>query len=159
MIQRIQTLYLALAAICLALTAVVGFSDYSWVTGGTEHGVVFAINGVTTNPNEVNTFFPYYILIPIIAAVCVVTIFQFKNRKRQMQMCRLLYLLLLTVIVFLFIDVTGLPEKLATEGTDITTGYGIGMFLPVAALPFVFLASRSIKRDEQLIKSVDRLRG
>lgn len=154
MIQRIQTIYLALAAICLILTAVFGFSDYQWG----ENGVVFAINGVSPNPKEINTWFPYYIVLPIIAAICVVTIFQFKNRKRQMQICRLLYLLILAVIVFLFLDVTGLTSQLVDEGTEVVVGYGIGMFLPVAALPFVFLASRAIKRDEKLIKSVDRLR-
>ena len=36
--------------------------------------------------------------------------------------------------------------------------YNIGTFLPVAALPFVFLANRGIKKDEELVKSLDRLR-
>jgi len=40
----------------------------------------------------------------------------------------------------------------------VTMGYGIGYFGPIAALPFVFLANRGIKKDENLIKSLDRLR-
>jgi hypothetical protein len=37
--------------------------------------------------------------------------------------------------------------------------YGLGMYLPVIALAFTFLANRGIKKDEDLVKSVDRLRS
>jgi hypothetical protein len=41
---------------------------------------------------------------------------------------------------------------------DLNVTYNLGMYLLVASLPILFLANRSIKKDEDLIKSIDRLR-
>ena len=35
---------------------------------------------------------------------------------------------------------------------------GIGMFIPVLSIVFLVLANKAIKKDEDLVKSVDRLR-
>jgi hypothetical protein len=35
---------------------------------------------------------------------------------------------------------------------------GIGMFLPILAILLIVLANKAIKKDEDLVKSVDRLR-
>jgi hypothetical protein len=35
---------------------------------------------------------------------------------------------------------------------------GIGMFIPIASIVFLVLANKAIKKDEDLVKSVDRLR-
>ena len=37
-------------------------------------------------------------------------------------------------------------------------GYGLGLFLPGAAMICNILANRYIRRDERLVKSVDRIR-
>lgn len=156
MIQRIQTIYLALAAICLLLTAAFDFAAYAW-EGQTEM-IIFGIRGLSENAADVNAWFPYFIAIPLAAGLSVFSILQFKNRKRQLLLGKVSYLILLLIIVMLFIDVYGFQEKLGGEGVEVFMGFDIGIFLPVAALPFVFLANRAIKKDEKLIRSVDRLR-
>jgi hypothetical protein len=35
---------------------------------------------------------------------------------------------------------------------------GIGMLLPIISIVFIALANKAIKKDEDLVKSVDRLR-
>jgi len=35
---------------------------------------------------------------------------------------------------------------------------GVGKLIPVISIVFIVLANKAIKRDEQLVKSVDRLR-
>ena len=35
---------------------------------------------------------------------------------------------------------------------------GIGMFIPILVILLVVLANKAIKKDEDLVKSVDRLR-
>lgn len=35
---------------------------------------------------------------------------------------------------------------------------GIGMFLPIISIVFLVMANKAIKKDEDLVKSVDRLR-
>ena len=43
-------------------------------------------------------------------------------------------------------------------GEGLTTLYSYGFYFPVAALAFQFLANRGIKKDEALVRSVERLR-
>ena len=159
MIQRIQSLYLILAAICLFLTVFLGFSLYAWNDGA--DAVLFNIFGLEGTVTDAGVWFPYKFVIPGIAALCIFAVLQFKNRKLQMNICKILYLLLLALIVFLFMDVYGLKDtftQLAGDADKLAFSPGVGMYCPVAALPLVYLANRRIKKDEDLVKSVDRLR-
>jgi len=61
MIQRIQSIYLLLASIALFLTVAFGFSIYSWA----ENEVVFSLFGLSKNPLEIYTWFPYNIVVAI----------------------------------------------------------------------------------------------
>lgn len=152
MIQRIQTVYLALLVICLGLTFIFPFATYP-----IEEAIV-ELNafGVTTNPLEVSTWFPYYVTLGLSMGLGILTIAQFKNRKRQLQLGKINYLIIIITLIFISIDSDATTNKLNLMPTAIS--YGVGMFLPVAALAFQFLANRGIKADEKLIKSMDRLR-
>jgi hypothetical protein len=55
------------------------------------------------------------------------------------------------VVLFYYADKF---EKLS--GTN--AQYTIGAFLPLASVILLFLSNRSIKKDEELVKSADRLR-
>jgi hypothetical protein len=47
---------------------------------------------------------------------------------------------------------------LTLSGEAMVSEKGIGMFLPIVAIVFLVLANKAIKKDEDLVKSVDRLR-
>tara|TARA_B100000886_G_scaffold335217_1_gene291949 strand:+ start:57 stop:218 length:162 start_codon:yes stop_codon:yes gene_type:complete len=36
--------------------------------------------------------------------------------------------------------------------------YHVGFYMLISSIPFLFLANRGIKKDEDLVKSLDRLR-
>jgi peptidoglycan/LPS O-acetylase OafA/YrhL len=154
MIQRIQTVYLLLASISLILTIWLPFAGFT-----TEQTtVVFSIFGVSSSAatvEEISSWIPYYLLIGLSLGMMLFSISQFKNRKRQLNLGKINYLLLLTIIVLLFLDADSIGKKLGIDKIE----YGLGMYLPVIALAFTFLANRGIKKDEDLIKSVDRLRS
>ena len=114
----------------------------------------FTIFGLSTTQQDLNSWFPYYIVIGLSVALSLFAITQFKKRKRQLNLGKINYLLLLTTIVMLFLDSDNIGQKLAIEKIQ----YGFGMYLPVVALAFTFLANRSIKKDEDLVRSVERLR-
>ncbi len=86
------------------------------------------------------------------AILAGVTIFQFSDRQRQFVLNRLnllLQLILLGFFVYRSLSLSGgaeAPEK------------GIGMLGPVLSIVLLVLANRAIKKDEDLVKSVDRLR-
>ena len=152
MIQRIQTIYLVLATLILGLTFAFPFATYTIGQGD----VVFNAYGVSENVDDVNTFFPYYITIALSMGLALFSVLQYKKRKVQITVGRFVYLLLAVTIAFVFIDFYSLSGKLGVENEMVH--YGVGMFLPVAALPVMFMANRNIRKDEALIKSLDRLR-
>ncbi|MFM1878280.1 MAG: hypothetical protein RLZZ241_1146 [Bacteroidota bacterium] len=80
------------------------------------------------------------------------SILKFKNRKQQFVLNRiniLLNLFLLGSFVFRTLKVSG--EAFASEK-------GIGLLIPIFSVVLLVLANKAIKRDEELVKSVDRLR-
>lgn len=152
MIQRIQTIYLALAAVLVGLAFAFPFATYNL----SNEVVTFNAYGVSENTNEISTFFPYYITLALSMGLSVFSILQYKKRKMQITIGRFNYLLLIITIAFIFIDFSSLTEKFGIEESAVA--YGVGMFMPVAALPLMFLANRNIRKDEALVKSLDRLR-
>lgn len=136
MIQRIQTIYLVIAFI------IMGNLPY-----------VFPLE---TSSTGVKTFAADHMvdisLFTLSALLSLITIFLFKNRKLQFVLCRLniiLNLILLGLFVY---------HSLSLSGEVATSEKGIGMFLPIFSIVFLVLANKAIKKDEDLVKSVDRLR-
>ncbi|MDT0641696.1 DUF4293 domain-containing protein [Zunongwangia sp. F363] len=136
MLQRIQTIYLLLAAIT---SAGLIFLLYLWENS----------SGETVYAEDVLMVF---IMFLSSAALSLVSIFMYKNRKLQFVLGRLNIILnffLLGVFVYWSLSIPGemdISEK------------GIGMLLPIVSIVFLVLANRAIKKDEDLVKSVDRLR-
>ena len=135
MIQRIQSVYLALAAI---VAGSLPFVSNSWET--TENAAVFAID-------------KQYLLVGLLisAVMSLASIFMFKNRKSQFVINRLniiLNFILLAVFVY---------SSLTTSGEMEVSEKGVGI-LPIISIVLLVLANKAIKKDEDLVKSVDRLR-
>ncbi len=94
------------------------------------------------------------ILFGASAALSIVSLLAYKNRQRQFVMNRLnmiLNVILLGLFVFRTLTVSG-------ETAEAISEKGIGMFLPIISILLLVLANRAIKKDEDLVKSVDRLR-
>lgn len=155
MLQRIQTIYLLLTAVCVFMIYLfpVGYikivdESYDFTVNGLE----FTIDGNVKNLSTI----PFSILVPVIGLFSVLSIFLYKKRKLQLQLGRLSYILHLTLIVLFFFGIDGAKEQLPNN--DVAhVGY-TGIYFPIAALAFIFLANRSIKKDEELVQSLNRIR-
>jgi hypothetical protein len=154
MIQRIQTLYLFLASLALFFSFMFDYMVVS-TDGGEYHFNLFGIytDGALFSEYAQGTFLK--ILAFSSAITTLITIFLFKKRPLQMKLCRFSFLLTLTYIVVIFIAEKQVLDVM--EGGQ-EVAYQFGTFLPVVAFPFQFLALRGIKRDEDLVKSLDRIR-
>ena len=86
------------------------------------------------------------------ALVSIVTIFLFSNRKLQFVLGRL-NIILNFVLLGLFVY-----WSLKVSGESQISEKGIGMLIPIVSIVFLVLANKAIKKDEDLVKSVDRLR-
>lgn len=158
MIQRIQTVYLALAAIAVMLTFFLPFAHFfASDLKIAEYAMFGAFNVQSDTLEMTNPYpFPMWIVSALSILVPIFAIFQFKNRKVQMKWVRLGFLLNLAFVVYLFFAISKVNAELY-EG-QISVLYHSGFYMPVIALVFLFLAQRGIKKDEDLVKSLDRLR-
>jgi hypothetical protein len=176
MIQRIQTIYLLLAFLLNGFTSLVPL----WRS--TEAGRAERIQGfqyllqrsdaltvLIDAPDILRTalFFEHTDLFRLIGhstllgcvALAVlltfINIFRYKKRKGQIRMNRFI-----SFLVWLEIAATGLliwlPPVFLSSAAQPAGDYG-GIF-PLLTLLFLWLANRGIRRDEALIRSVDRIR-
>ncbi|WP_272150135.1 DUF4293 domain-containing protein [Tenacibaculum aiptasiae] len=145
MIQRIQSIYLLVAAIISGgLTFV--FSLWTNAKNNTPIYIMDLFSGASILENVTP------VLFFTSAILAIVTLFLFKNRQLQFVLGRLnilINLFLLGILIYLSQTLSG--EALVSEK-------GIGMFFPVIVILLLVLANKAIKKDEDLVKSVDRLR-
>ena len=82
-------------------------------------------------------------------------IFNFKNRRFQMKIS-----LFCTLLIAIFIGVATFTTYQAQDifSPEIGGVFGAGYFLPVGAILFNWLSVRFIKKDEDMVRSADRLR-
>jgi hypothetical protein len=136
MIQRIQSLWLLLAAAC----AFAGFK-FSFYTGTKLNDILF---------HELNAGSSFLLMAGSMAVggLALVTIFLFKNRTLQLRLC-VLGILLEAILIFLYYRET----TTFTKGTFSLTA----VLQMIIVLAFV-LAARSINKDSKMVKDSDRLR-
>ncbi len=137
MLQRIQSVYLLLVTVL----GTVGIFLAGLFSKGEDGNLVFAEKGL---------------LITVLLAVSVlgalITIFLFKNRKLQFVLNRLNI-----ILNFILLGVFVYRSQTLPGGMDFSEK-GIWMLLPLISIVFLALANKAIKKDEDLVKSVDRLR-
>jgi hypothetical protein len=95
----------------------------------------------------------YTLLFGLSTTLCLLSILFYKKRQNQFVINRLtiiLNLILLGLFVYYSLNLSGEAVAVSEKG--------IGMFLPIVAIVFLVLANKAIKKDEDLVKSVDRLR-
>jgi len=135
MFQRIQTVYLALT---LIVSGVLPFVFPLWNEGGKP--VYFMQSPL------------YSVLFGLGTTLALLSILTFKKRQQQFVINRLNMILNLILLgLFLY-------RSLSVSGGETSPEKGIGMFLPIVSIVFLVLANKAIKKDEDLVKSVDRLR-
>lgn len=84
-------------------------------------------------------------------ALSLAAIFLFKNRKLQMNLSLVAILATVVGLVLALIFFFG-------DAAHNQAAFGLGFILPVLTIVFAFLGWRNIKKDEKLVRSMDRLR-
>lgn len=160
MIQRIQTIFLLIVGVAMLaflFAPVWNKSDTS--TGQSYTQTAFYLEQVPAeNTSAQLEYMPYAIagFLGIIATILAfVAIALYKKRMVQMMLC--------TVNSLVMGSAMGLSAYWATQAdgnllAGITGNYQYGLFLPAIALVFNSLATRFIRKDEKLVRSMDRLR-
>ncbi|MDD3723268.1 MAG: DUF4293 domain-containing protein [Lutibacter sp.] len=144
MIQRVQSIYLLIATL---LSGGLIFLLNLWVT---EQGIkFFALDSLSSDNLALVSVFVLFIASAILT---LIAIFQYKKRQLQFVLGRLTILInfiLVGILVYFAQNLSG-EIKISEKG--------IGLLIPIFTIVFVVLANKAIKKDEELVKSVDRLR-
>ena len=136
MIQRIQSLYLVLV-ILINIAAIFFVS----IVGEVLESPIFT----TANALNKGTFI-------IFASLAIISIFSYKKRLKQFVLNRL------NIILNFFLLGFFVYRTLSVSGGSLLSEKGIEMLVPIVSIVFLSVANKAIKKDEDLVKSVDRLR-
>jgi hypothetical protein len=141
MIQRIQTIWLLLTAAAAFLTLKFPFYSGQIVEEGQpKHFLAF-----TAQSNML-----LLILTVGVGLASLIAIFLYKNRKLQM---RIILIALGVAVLNLVLYFLQTQKFIAAE-----SNYSLAAILAIAIPVFLVLAARGVRKDEKLVKSLDRLR-
>ena len=136
MIQRVQTIWMILAAIATFLTIKFSFYSGTLAADNTYHAVMAADN------------FFILILTSALGTGIIISMFLYKHRSVQFRII-LIALLVECIIIFLYIR----------QINAFTTGnFSLWSALHLLIIVFLILAARGIYKDSKLIKESNRLR-
>lgn len=179
MIQRIQTVYLLLAACAMALCFMFPTATIDTVVETLNVKAVGELNLVAHTVPDMNEqllsgqdivldqnmyikTWPMLVLALVIMAIALVSMFLYKNRKVQVRVVSVGFLL---TVVYLFLVFIWMVDRWADAALtslqaniEGATHFGVGAFAPIAAVLLLILAQRAIKKDEALVRAADRLR-
>ena len=128
--QRIQTLYLAVAA-----AAAIGLLFIT--VGKSDSDILIPKNDITS-----------VILCCTIAAISLYTITRYRNRSLQRRLSLLNMLLSIALFIWIIIIAT----------RDEYMPFKFGACIPIICMLLFLFAARAIKKDDNLVKSMDRFR-
>ena len=144
MLQRIQTLYLV-----FALAACIAALLFDWV--------IYLQDEQVTSFMDTSLAVLVHVLTLASALAVGAALLRYKNRKSQMLLVKLAALdVVLMLVAFSYVHYQNI-ESFKQAG-DVLMSYDLGTAFPIIAIVLLWMAHRAIKMDDDLVKSVDRLR-
>lgn len=150
MLQRIQTIFLLLAAVVMALLFLDTF-NFATITGAPEADMILGDGDLDT--------YDYPLLMGLTGLAVVVllaAIFLFNNRTLQSNIVKLGLALVAALGVgaaYYFMNMNQTAESI-----NATVAPSFGWASPVISIILCTLALRGISKDDKLVNSMDRLR-
>lgn len=156
-IQRLQTLFLLIAAILAGLftfltLAQINTEEFSYIFST----LGFSIEGITTQPtpNEGHVGFTCYLFALSLLGVVLplINIFLFKNLRLQKKIC------LISIVIEIASFCTALGIGYNTfSNSEVLWNYSV-LICPLASALALVLAYRYISSDQRKLQSADRIR-
>ncbi len=155
MIQRIQSVYLLLTTI---LSGLFLNGYFLKISNGGISDIFMRFNGIyqTTEENSIELIgktIPLTVVSVLIPFISLLTIFLYKNRKVQIKSA-----LVLIVLEVLLVGTIVYYTLTFIQNNNVSPVPVIKTFIPIVTIIFSILAYRGIKKDDEIVKSYDRLR-
>lgn len=147
MIQRIQSIFILLAAVFSALLLILPIADI--LADNQEY--VFKSLGIYQGANLVFNGLPVFIFAGLITILHLVALFSYKKRVRQIR------ILIFTILILMGLFGLFYYFSFASFNDEIVS-FRFTVAFPIAACILDYLAIRAIGKDEALIQSMNRIR-
>lgn len=151
MIQRIQSLYFLFAAILAFVMYLFPLVNYSGESLNLQLFVCH-IEGDESYKEMLNLI-PLTFLPILSVLVSLLSIFSFKNRSLQIKLGKLNMAIMLVVLIIGSIYFIKLNQIVSATGVP-----GFSSILPVLIIILTYMATKAVKKDDNLVKSADRIR-
>ncbi|MFL0684658.1 MAG: DUF4293 domain-containing protein [Algoriphagus aquaeductus] len=158
MIQRIQTIFLFLVAVAMGVTIGTQLWNQSGGTSGdTWNLTVFTLTNFDANGDAIQTSSKWYLgaLAAFAGLLAMISIFQYRTRSRQMLLNMINSLVMVSLVAATFLTTNGINSSIQAQDGG---SYEVGFWSILVAMVMNMLANRFIKKDEALVRSVDRIR-
>jgi heme/copper-type cytochrome/quinol oxidase subunit 4 len=149
MIQRIQSIYLILAATALGLQFVFPYAAAPAEASGAFAAFADGVFNLGDRPGLlVSTGFAM--------TLAIAAFFLFKNRPVQSRITSIGMFAATIVAVMLAVQFFFMMDEMGPSMSNVRYQAGVGM--PAVSVLLLWLANRAIRKDEALVRSSDRLR-
>jgi|WetSurMetagenome_2_1015567.scaffolds.fasta_scaffold00747_6 hypothetical protein len=153
MIQRIQSVFLLVAAVLSALMLTGIIMETKDVFGNLYTLDFKSLTVSLDGKEQVQNLWPLAAIFAAVPVACLISIFLYKNRRLQMKFTMASLMLSLGSAF-----VAGFYLIMLTKKIEMTYIWHLKVILPLATAIFCCLAHRSVQKDEEKIRSLDRIR-
>ena len=150
MLQRIQSVFLLLASVCMLVAAVTPLATFYY----NGDPVVFEAMGMYRNGTLESSTWALFAVGAISSLLALVTVFLYKTRMLQIRIS----IFNIVVMIGFYLYFGFLIFRINPEAGLQFQRIGIGMVMPVIGIILTYLAIRRIGADEILVRSLNRLR-
>lgn len=157
MFGRVQNIYLSLTALILISSL---FFNLATLKGDTQiiidyYGAHAAGVDVFEDAPVLFYHLPMYLCVFSVLS-CFLAIAFHNKVKKQLNWVYLVFISTLILVAGMFYGLRNITAYFGKIDSDVN--YSIGLFMPVVALALVILSIRAIRKDIELVKSIDRIR-
>lgn len=155
MIQRIQSVFLLITA--MALAVFLGTNSYTRTLSDSETVIVnpyHVLHKVGTLGTEKPIFY-VAVMACIAILMTILALFQYRNRLRQILFVAFNALMMGATLAVTVYHIVKDAKPVGTGGEET---YEVGIFALIVALISNYIANYFIKKDEKLVRSADRMR-
>ena len=157
MLGRKQNIYLILSLLLIVASI---FFDLASLSGS----AIVNLSLMGASSANVESFegapvlFHYIPIIFLVGSIVMLLVALAAHSKVERQR-KLIYGAFVCILVLITTVFLGVKDFIVHFGkTEGDVQYSIGMFLPVAALALVIMALRAVRKDVELLRSIDRIR-
>jgi hypothetical protein len=153
MIQRVQSIFLFVAAVLSSLLLTGTLMQMKDIFGNLYTLDFLSLTANLEGKLQVQKLLPLTLIIMAVPLTCLISIFFYKNRRAQLKLTMAALMLSLGSLFIAAFYIIMLSKKI-----EMTYIWHLKAVIPIASSILCWLSYRAIQKDEEKVRSLDRIR-